>query len=86
MKSAQETPCLALFLSKEIIMTLEEIRASEKPVLIPTDIAPVLGCDPQWIRDTARQVPHALGFPVIVIGARVKIPRLPFLRFMGINT
>lgn len=63
-------------------MTLEEIRASTKEVLTPGDVAPVMRCDPQSIRVWARQRPDLLGFPVVVMGSRVKIPRLAFLRYM----
>lgn len=64
-------------------MTLSEIRASGKDFLIPTDIAPILECDPQYIRIMAREKPALLGFPVMVVGRRTKIPRVPFLKFMG---
>lgn len=64
-------------------MTLEEIRNSTKDVLTPADIAEVLGCDAQDIRVAARTAPEKLGFPVIVIKSRIKVPRVPFLRFMG---
>lgn len=64
-------------------MTLSEIKASDKLTLTAADVAPVLGSDPQVIRIQARIEPEALGFPVIVAGNRVKIPRLPFLAFVG---
>jgi len=60
-------------------MTLEEIRNSTKEMLTPADIAPVLGCDPQDIRTTAKVAPQMLGFPVCVIKTRVKIPRRRFV-------
>ena len=64
-------------------MTLDEIRNSTKEVLTPAEVAPVLGCDPQDIRVQARTAPERLGFPVIIIKSRTKIPRVPFLRYMG---
>lgn len=64
-------------------MTLDEIRASTRDILTPAQVAPILGCDPQCIRVTAREAPEKLGFPVTVMGTRVRIPRLPFLRFLG---
>lgn len=64
-------------------MTLDEIRTSDKPFLGPADVAGVLGCDAQSIRLQAREFPEALGFPVICVRNRVKIPRKPFLRFLG---
>ncbi len=63
-------------------MTLDEIRNSTKEVLTPADIAPVLGADPQDIRLQAKRNPERLGFNVAVIGTRVKVPRMAFLRWM----
>lgn len=62
--------------------TLQEIRESEKTMLVPADVAPILGCDPYSINLQAQADPSKLGFPVIVIRRRVKIPRDGFLRFM----
>lgn len=64
-------------------MTLEEIKRSDAVFLIPSDVAPVLECNPNFIRRAAHDAPELLGFPVTVIGTRVKIPRKPFLRFIG---
>lgn len=63
-------------------MTLDEIKQSDKPMLIPADVADVLGCDPHSIRVTAHQRPELLGFPVCIVGTRVKIPRKPFINFI----
>lgn len=65
--------------------TLEELAASKKPFFTPADICGVVGCDPQTLRLTARQKPGQLGFPSMVLGNRVKFPRIPFLGFMGIK-
>ena len=67
-------------------MTLPEIKASDKDMLIPTDIAKILGCDAHTIRIQARTWPESLGFPVVVLGNRTLIPRRPFLKFMGEET
>ena len=64
-------------------MTLDEIKASDKSVLTPAEVAEVLGCDAQDVRIQARLAPEKLGFPVIIIKSRTKIPRIPFLRFLG---
>lgn len=64
-------------------MTLAEIKASPNLWLTVADVAPVLGCDPDLLRTQARCKPELLGFPVVVIGSRVKIPRRPFLTFFG---
>lgn len=63
-------------------MTIEEIEGLEREYLVPAQIAPILGCDPQDIRVAARQAPERLGFPVTVIGTRTKIPRRSFLRWL----
>lgn len=64
-------------------MTVEEIKRSGKAFLIPTDIAGVLGCNPNYIRAAAREKPESLGFPVTVLGTRTRIPRKPFLAYIG---
>lgn len=65
-------------------LTIDDIRAMSKSFLIPSEAAQVLGCDPQWIRIMARERPERLGFPVSCTSEhRVKIPREPFIRFLG---
>lgn len=64
-------------------MTIAQIKESDKPFLTPADVAPVLGSDPHTVRCTARQRPELLGFPFTFSGNRMKIPRIPFLRFLG---
>lgn len=63
-------------------MTLDDIKALDKPFLVPTDVAPYLGVDPYSINVQAKQDASKLGFPVIVIGTRVKIPKEAFIRFV----
>lgn len=65
--------------------TLEMIAASDLAVLTPAQVADVLGCDPHWIRVASRDNPALLQFPVQRVGNRVKIPRIPFLRFLGVE-
>lgn len=62
-------------------MTIDEIRQSDKTMLAPTDIAPVLGCHPYSLNVTAKTNIKALGFPASLIGTRLKIPRVGFLRW-----
>ena len=62
--------------------TLSEVERSKKSMLTANDIAPILGSDPQLIRMQARERPELLGFPVICIGSRVKIPKEGFLCFV----
>ena len=64
------------------MQTLQEVEAHTGEVLTPKDVAKVLGCDAQTIRVQANRCPERLGFPVSIIGTRVKIPKEAFLRFM----
>ena len=64
-------------------MTLEEIKTSDKAMLIPKDIAPILKCDPYTISIKARDCPDMLGFPVCRLGNRTRIPRKAFLKWLG---
>ena len=64
-------------------MTISELRCSDKQMLTPGDIAPILGSDPQSIRCQAHADAARLGFPVIIVKRRVKIPRQTFLRYIG---
>lgn len=63
-------------------MTFAEIQKSEKDFLTPEDVKEVLGCMPYSINQQAKEDPSKLGFPVCMIGTRVKIPRLAFIHWM----
>lgn len=69
------------------VHTLEDIARLEADFLIPSQVAAVLGCDQYMINVASRTAKgrEHLGFPVIRIGNRVKIPRRPFLAYMGWN-
>ena len=62
-------------------MTLDQIKACPRNMLLATDIAKYLECDPNLIRWQAHHEPEALGFPVVVMGSRVKIPKESFIKF-----
>ena len=63
-------------------MTLSEVERRDATPLTPAQVASVLHSDPQLIRVAARQRPELLGFDVIIVGNRVKIPREAFIAFM----
>lgn len=71
-------------------MTLKEIEVSDKDTLAPSDISTILGCHPYSINVQAKQDVlqgvNSLGFPITIVGNRVRIPRIPFLEFMGVKT
>lgn len=62
-------------------VTLEQIRDSDKDILTPEDVHEVLGCGAYSINVQAKSDPSKLGFPVCLIGSRVRIPRIGFLNW-----
>lgn len=62
--------------------TLEEIEALPKDILVPTDIAGYLGCTPYTINVATRDGSNPFPFPIIRLGNRVRIPKIPFLKVM----
>ena len=64
-------------------MTLSDIAELDKEVLTCKDVAPILGYGEYQIHQQAKERPELLGFPVIVIGNRVKIPKGAFIAFMN---
>lgn len=63
-------------------MTLEELKASTKETVSPSDAAPLLGCTPSSISLMARYHPDLLGFEVSKIGNRTRISRASLIRFL----
>ena len=61
---------------------IENIRKMDRLTITPAIAATALGCDPQKIRVQAKNRPELLGFPVTCIGRWIKIPRVPFLRYL----
>lgn len=68
-------------------MTTTELIESTDITISPSQAAPFIPCSPYNINLAARDPVYRaqLGFPVIVIGNRVRIPRIPFLRFLGLD-
>ena len=63
-------------------MTLEQIAAIPSEVLTCQQIAPLLRANPATLHQQAVEMPERLGFPVIVAGNRVKVPKRAFIAFM----
>lgn len=63
-------------------MTLDQLEALPAEVLTCAQVAPVLCANPATLHLQALERPELLGFPVIVAGSRVKIPKRPFCKFM----
>ena len=63
-------------------LTLDQLEALPAEVLTCAQVAPVLCANPATLHLQALERPELLGFPVIVAGSRVKIPKRPFIGFM----
>jgi len=61
--------------------TLKELEENEKEWLTVAEVARFLDSDPQAIRIQAHKDRAALGFPIIMIGNHIKIPRAGFINF-----
>lgn len=62
--------------------TLEEIELLPKETLVPTDVCGILGCSAYTINVATRDGKNPFPFPIIRIGARVRIPKRPFIKAM----
>ena len=67
------------------MLTVQDLIESPKAFFTPGEVSGVLGSNPQTIRVTARQRPDLIGFEYTFVGNRMKIPKIPFLRFLGIE-
>ena len=61
---------------------LDRIEALPKEMLVPTDICKYLGCSAYTINVATRDGKNPFPFPVIRLGNRVKIPKIPFIKAM----
>lgn len=62
--------------------TLQDLAAIPGEVLTCQQIAPILGVRYHTLHQQAVERPERLGFPVIVIKSRVKVPKRPFIKYM----
>ena len=62
---------------------IKQIKEQDGMTITPAMAAVVIGCNPHLIRIQAQHAPHLLGFPVIRVGNRTKIPKKAFLEFIG---
>lgn len=61
---------------------LSRIEALSKNMLVPTDICKYLGCAAYSINIATRDGRNPFPFPVIRMGTRVLIPKVPFVKAM----
>ena len=66
-------------------VTLAGLAKMDAEMLTPEFAALALGVNANSIRISARteEGRNGLGFPVVRIGTRTLVPRIPFLRFLG---
>ena len=67
-------------------MTLDELEALERETLLPAEVAAVLGCNAYNFTLQAREDAGRLGFPVCIIGNRVRTPRRAFRNWLKGDT
>lgn len=60
---------------------ITRIKASTKACITATEAAKVLQCAPYALNIKAKE--NALPFPAFFVGNRLRIPRIPFLKFLG---
>ena len=63
----------------------DAILASDAVFLTAEEVGKAAGWSPDMIRAQARENPALLGFPVTVLGTRTYIPRIPFIKHIGIE-
>jgi hypothetical protein len=62
-------------------MTLHEIAQIEREFITVGEAAQFLGCNPQKLREQAHKDREKLGFPVSIVGNRVKIYKDGFVNY-----
>lgn len=63
-------------------MTMEQIKACTDTVLPVYQIAETLGISAERLMEQARKDPGKLAFPVVVACDTVRVPRIPFIKFL----
>lgn len=63
-------------------MTLQELEQLETDVLTPKQVAPILGCQPYTINVATRNGNNPFPFPILRMGTRIRIPKMPFVKWI----
>lgn len=64
-------------------MTLNDLLLLNSPVIPGTWAAQAMGMDPTRLIGYARERPDLVPYPYQLSGNRMKIPRVPFLKWLG---
>lgn len=65
-----------------MIRTLDELKQCDKLLMTLDEIAGIVHIAAQNMRDQAEKNPAMLGFPTVVANGTVRVPRIPFIKFM----
>ena len=65
--------------------TFDSILQMDSDVISGTQAAQAVGMHPGRLFDYARERPELIGFPVLISGKRLKVARIPFLKFWGFS-
>ena len=72
------------------MMTLDDLEKIEKEYLIPTQVAPILGCAAYninvQVKEDKKNGTNSFPFPTILIGTRIRIPKMAFIEVMRHGT
>ena len=66
-------------------ITFSDLVKMDTLVIPGTWAAEAMGMDPTRLLGYAREKPELIQFPYQLSGNRMKIPRIPFLRFWGVS-
>lgn len=61
---------------------LDRIEKLDKEMLVPKDVCKYLGCSAYTINIATEDGKNPFPFPIIRLGRRVKIPKIPFIKTM----
>ena len=64
-------------------ITFDDLLRMKSPVITATQAAQAMGMHPSRLIGYAREQPELIQFPYQMSGNRMKIPRIPFLKFWG---
>ena len=67
-------------MARTVAKTVAELEQDERDMLLVGDIAQIIGFAVDKVRDLALE--RKFDFPVISYGSEVRIPRLPFIKYM----
>ena len=66
-------------------VTFDDLLRLDSAVIPGTWAAQAMGMDPTRLIGYARERPELIPYPFQLSGKRMKIPRVPFLRFWGFS-